>query len=102
MKKIFVDIDGTICTLTNGEYEKAQPIEDRIKAINELYESGAHIVYWTARGGNSGKDWTQLTEQQLKDWGCKYHEIKMGKPAYDFYIDDKSFNSDRYFAGEYF
>ena len=33
-----------------------------------------------------------LTEKQLKAWGCKYHELKMNKPAYDLWIDDKSEN----------
>ena len=30
-----------------------------------------------------------LTEQQLKDWGCKYHDLILGKPHADFFIDDK-------------
>ena len=34
------DIDGTICSLTNGDYEKAIPINERIEKINSLYEKG--------------------------------------------------------------
>ena len=29
---------------------------------------------------------------QLKKWGVKYHELIMGKPYGDFFIDDKAHN----------
>ena len=46
-----VDIDGTLCTLTaDGDYNKAEPREDRIKKINKLYSEGNTIVLHTARG----------------------------------------------------
>ena len=32
-----IDIDGTICTNTNGNYEKAIPYKDRIDKVNKLY-----------------------------------------------------------------
>ena len=32
-----------------------------------------------------------MTEQQLKQWGVKYSELILGKPAYDMIIDDKGF-----------
>ena len=35
MKKYCIDIDGTICTNTNGNYEKAEPFPDRIEQINQ-------------------------------------------------------------------
>jgi len=35
--------------------------------------------------------------KQLKEWGCKFHELKMGKPAYDLFIDDKNINCETYF-----
>ena len=39
--KIYVfDIDGTICTNTNGEYEKAVQFEDVIEKVNKLYDGG--------------------------------------------------------------
>ena len=40
--------------------------------INELYEQGNYIIFQTARGKSSGKDWTDLTKSQLKNWGFKY------------------------------
>ena len=55
-----------------------------------------NIIYWTARGTVTGIDWKDITEKQLKSWGAKYHELKMGKPAYDLFIDDKNINSERF------
>ena len=99
---IYIDIDGTICETPceNGvnQYEKSTPIPERIRAANRLYEQGNFITYWTARGGNSGTDWTELTTRQLEEWGCKYHNLKIGKPNYDIYIDDKSYNVNSYWC----
>jgi hypothetical protein len=39
----------------------------------------------------------ELTENQLKDWGCKYNELIMGKPHADLFIDDKGINCDDFF-----
>lgn len=97
---IYVDIDDTICYYeegNKGEYEKALPYLDRIKKINKLYEDGNTIVYWTARGSSSGLYWFQLTLNQLNKWECKFHELRMGKPSYDLFIDDKNINSEVYF-----
>ncbi len=88
---VYVDIDGTICNITNGEYEKSKPIKSNIEKINKLYSDGHTIIYWTARGAVSGADWTELTKKQLVRWGAKYHELKMNsKPHYDLLICDKS------------
>ena len=38
-----------------------------------------------------------LTEQQLRKWNIKYHNLILGKPAADFYIDDKGINDEDYF-----
>ena len=42
---------------------------------------------------DTGKNWFLLTQNQLNDWGVKYHELRMGKPAFDLLIDDKVLNS---------
>jgi peptidase E len=89
--KYIIDIDGTICSqMSSGEYENAQPYMDRIEHINKLFNDGNEIVYWTARGMHSNKDYSELTEKQLKLWGCKYTELKMNKPSYDVWVDDKA------------
>ena len=96
---IYVDIDETICETTeNRDYSLATPIEKNIDQINEIYEMGDyHIVYWTARGSGTGIDWREVTEKQFEEWGVKYHELKLGKPHYDLFIDDKSINSVQFF-----
>ena len=97
MKVIYVDIDETICRREKStdfgvvhDYKKAKPIKENIEKINKLYDEGHTIVYWTARGSRKQIDWTELTSQQLFEWGAKYHELKVGKPFYDLFIEDKS------------
>lgn len=104
--KYIIDIDGTICTsVSNGNYEEANPILSRIEKINKLYDDGNHIVYLTARGMGRSNDnsdlaiklFYELTENQLKSWGCKYHKLMLGKPSGDLYIDDKGINANEFF-----
>lgn len=99
------DIDGTICSLTNGKYENALPFINRIALINKLYDEGNKITLLTARGmGRFNNDaekatetFTPLTEEQLHSWGVKYHELFLGKPSGDFYIDDKGMKDEDFF-----
>ena len=60
--------------------------------INKLYDDGNEIVYWTARGGHSGIDWSSLSRSQLDKWGCKYNRLEweLKKPSWDLLIDDKT------------
>lgn len=104
MKYVF-DIDGTICTVTEGDYSKAVPYERRIQLINELYDLGHQIIFHTARGmGRTQNDpvtaikmFYDFTRDQLNSWGVKYHDLFLGKPSGDIYIDDKGMNHDDYF-----
>jgi hypothetical protein len=92
-----VDIDGTICRSIRADYNTAVPLQDRIEKINKLFDEGHEIHYWTARGGRTGKDWSELTKQQLDVWGCKYTSVRMGKPSYDVWIDDLAVNAKDFF-----
>ena len=94
---IYVDIDHTIFNTQGMDYENSEPIIDRIEKINKLYDEGHTIVYWTARGSGSGKDWSEVTKEQFKRYGVKHHTLKFGKPVYDLFIDDKNINSEAYF-----
>ena len=96
MKYCF-DIDGTICTNTNGDYESATPIENRINLINDLYEKENEIILFTARGRTTNIDWKELTEQQLQTWGVKYHKLLFGKPEADIFVDDKAISDILFF-----
>lgn len=91
MKIIYVDIDETICiTPHSRNYSEAKPIYENINKINKLYEEGNTIVYWTARGSRKQIDWYVLTKHQLDSWGVKYNELRVDKPYYDLFIDDKT------------
>ena len=72
-----------------------------------LFRSQGHkIIYLTARGMGryknsfmlSQKEFYDFTYNQLKSWGCKFHELYMGKPSADYYIDDKAVNSYDFFG----
>lgn len=91
MKVIYVDIDETICmTPKTREYKDATPIKENIKKINKLYDEGNTIVYWTSRGSRKQIDWFDLTYKQLNEWGAKFNELRVDKPYYDLFIDDKT------------
>jgi hypothetical protein len=98
----YVDIDETICEYEVGsrEYPLAKPIKKNIEKINSLFEAGHTVIYWTARGSQTGIDWTELTGQQLNKWGAKFTEFKLGKPHYDIFICDKAINTNDYFSGD--
>ncbi len=100
------DIDGTICTNASPYYERAMPLADRIKKINTLHDNGHRIICFTARGmgrhdNNASmaiQDFYELTANQLKLWGVKYHQLILGKPSGDIYVDDKGINDENFFA----
>ena len=107
-KLIMADIDGTICQNRDDlreeeldsaiHYKDVKPYLERIKMINELYDEGHNITYWTARGCHSKEDYTELTRDQLVSWGAKFHDLIVGsKPHFDMYICDKSYNCESYF-----
>lgn len=91
---IYIDIDETICNSPNKpDYTNSTPIKKNIEKANKLYEEGHTIIYWTARGTQTGIDWTKVTKKQFTQWGVKYHDLKFGKPYYDLFIDDKNMNT---------
>jgi hypothetical protein len=38
-----------------------------------------------------------FTLDQINKWGVKYHQLILGKPSGDFYIDDKGMNANDFF-----
>ncbi len=99
------DIDGTLCTLTDGDYNTAEPLYDRISIVNKLYDDGHKIVLHTARGMGRSQNsvayanaaFKTLTEEQVEKWGVKYHELFLGKPSGDIYVDDKGIRDINFF-----
>ena len=110
MKTYVFDIDGTICTksseLDSGDYHNVEPLHDRIELVNRLYDAGNTIIYQTARGMGrynnnqylAVQEFYDMTAQQLRTWGAKYHLLILGKPAADFYVDDKGVNDEDFFT----
>jgi len=94
------DIDGTICSNTDGDYEKAEPYYSVIEKVNMLYDQGNTIYFYTARGATTGFDWRQTTENQFFKWNVKYHQLFFGKPTADLYIDDKCVNINEWQKGD--
>ena len=100
------DIDGTICTLTDGDYDTA--LQDRIDRVNALYDEGHKIIFQTARGmGRTHNNPSHafdlfyvFTFNQLTEWGVKFHSLFLGKPAGDIYIDDKGIKDEDFFTND--
>ncbi|HTX37190.1 MAG TPA: hypothetical protein VME43_19305 [Bryobacteraceae bacterium] len=96
--KICFDIDGVLCDQVARDYQDAQPNQPMIDLLNRLYDRGHHIVLHTSRFMGRTRSNPQeaerigreLTERQLAAWGVRYHELWMGKPRYDYVIDDRS------------
>lgn len=93
---IFIEIDDTICYYerdVNDNYNLAFPYYDRIKKMNELFDKGNTIIYWSSRGANTNINWFHKTYAQLLKWNCKFHELRMNKPYFDLLIDKNNINS---------
>lgn len=101
-KTFCFDIDGVVATVVPGnDYNLAEPIRQTIGAINRLHDAGHRIILFTARGSATGLDWKDLTHRQMAGWGVKYHELRFGKPAADYYVDDKMIPVERILSREY-
>ena len=95
---ICFDIDGVLCDQVARDYQDAQPNRQMIDLLNRLYDRGHRIVLHTSRFMGRAKGnreeaeriGREFTERQLAGWGVRYHELWMGKPRYDYVIDDRS------------
>ena len=104
-KVIICDIDGTICSQRvfskeraaddEVSFREAVPFTKRIEYMNSLYDDDHYIIYWTARGYESGTDFLEETRKQLDSWNVKYNECITFKPNYDIWIDDKAIGVSR-------
>ena len=85
--QLIIDLDGTICT-EEKTYSRsmATPKEGAVENINRLYDEGHIIIIYTAR------TWVEyeMTVHWLKTYDVKYHQLMMGKPIGDIWIDDRA------------
>lgn len=85
--RIVIDLDGTILEEKDQqERSRAAPIPGAVQAVNTLYEMGHTIIIYTARTYRE----LELTLNQLKRFGVKYHHLVLGKPVADIFVDDRA------------
>lgn len=101
MKRIIMDLDETICSTVNGDYENSIPKLDVIERMHEFKAQGFEVVISTSRNmrtyaGNVGKI-NANTLPIIITWLAKhqvpYDEIYTGKPwcgTEGFYVDDRA------------
>ena len=101
MKKLIVDLDGTLTQANISDYKNVLPRLDVIEQLQQYKNNGFEIVISTARNmrtyeGNVGKI-NIHTLPTITEWLDKhnvpYDEILVGKPwcGHDgFYIDDRA------------
>ena len=89
---IYVDIDNTICNSVEDDYTNSTPILRNVEKVKSLVQEGHEVSFWTARGTVTGKDWTDVTNQQLESWGLGGIPVIFGKPYFDLFIDDRVMN----------
>ena len=100
VKTYCFDLDGVICKTKKNYYDKSTPIKKAINKINSIYLKGNKVIIFTSRYmGRSNenvilakKKGYNFTLSQLKKWKLKFHKLILGKPSYDFIVDDKSIN----------
>jgi N-acylneuraminate cytidylyltransferase len=86
---IYVDIDQTLFCSKIPTYEVTYVNQRMIDLVNELYQHN-FIILWTSRGTVTRINWREHTVEQLEQYGVKYHELRLMKPMYDFWVDDKA------------
>jgi uncharacterized HAD superfamily protein len=95
---ICIDIDGPIAKGRKGNqfdegiysdkanwaYENCEIVPEAVESINELYKDHKIILYSARWHADYEK-----TVKWLEKYGVKYHQLILGKPLADRYIDDR-------------
>ncbi|OJF69450.1 capsular biosynthesis protein [Alteromonas sp. V450] len=101
MKKLILDIDGTLTIDSDADYSSKPVNEELVRKCIEYKEKGFEIILFTSRNmrtfdGNVGKI-NANTIPILIEWldknGIPYDEVHVGKPwcgFEGFYVDDKA------------
>tara|TARA_B110000971_G_scaffold190076_1_gene200873 strand:+ start:55 stop:351 length:297 start_codon:yes stop_codon:yes gene_type:complete len=86
----YFGIDNVICKTNETDYENSEPNYKRIAFINNLFDNGNIIYYNSQREHKTKNCCSLLLHQQLKDWGCKYTQIKLNMLSYDKFVDSQT------------
>lgn len=112
MKKLIIDLDGTLTQANSSDYKTVLPKREVIDRLREYKENGFTIVISTARNmrtfeGNIGKI-NIHTLPTIVDWLDRhevvYDEILVGKPwcgSEGFYIDDRAVRPSEFSSLQY-
>lgn len=109
MKKLVVDLDGTVTLANTSDYKNVLPNVELIESLKEYKNNGFTIVISTARNmrtyeGNVGKiniHTLPIITEWLDRHEVPYDEVLVGKPwcGHDgFYIDDRSIRPSEFAA----
>ncbi|MEM8790940.1 MAG: HAD hydrolase family protein [Pseudomonadota bacterium] len=112
MKRLVIDIDGTLTQGNTSDYSSVKPREDVVDALRRYHKDGFEIVLHTARNmrtyqSSVGKINAHMLPV-LFDWLARheipYDEIWTGKPwcgTDGFYVDDKAIRPDEFVKMSY-
>jgi len=103
MRKIAIDIDGTLATIDEKFFDPihiGMPFEHAVHFTQELKKNGYYIILHTCRTNaelNKGNGIaTPYVVKVIKNW-CKLNNIEFdeiwtgeGKPYADWYVDDRA------------
>ena len=87
--QIIIDLDGTICTEEKTFSRSLAKVKKGAKeAIQKLFNEGHIIIIYSAR--------TWMEYEMTYDWLRKnkipFHQLILGKPIGDVWIDDRAIN----------
>lgn len=112
MKRIIIDLDGTITSRETSDYDGVIPNTDVVEALRKYRDDGFDIVIHTSRNmrtyeGNVGKI-NVHTLPKIINWlekhAIPYDEIVVGKPwcGFDgFCVDDKTIRPSEFASMSY-
>ncbi|WP_042846695.1 HAD-IIIC family phosphatase [Providencia rettgeri] len=109
MKKLIIDLDGTLTEANTSNYNKVKPYIDVIQKLKEYKKNGFQIIINTARNmrtyeGNIGKiniHTLPTIIEWLDEHEIPYDEIIVGKPwcgHEGFYVDDKAIRPSEFIS----
>jgi uncharacterized HAD superfamily protein len=85
--QIIIDLDGTICS-EEKTYSRslAHPLRGAKETVNGFFRAGHKIIIYTSRSWQE----YEMTELWLKKHGFRYHQLILGKPTGELWIDDRA------------
>ena len=112
MKRLIIDLDGTICKTFNGNYSDAVPTKGILELLAKYKKDGFAIVISTSRNmltyqNNIGKinaNTLPIIIEWLNKYQIPFDEIFVGKPwcgDEGFYVDDKAIRPSEFLKYSY-